>query len=156
MLGTLMLVSKRLMEVLPNIHLVGMLTILCTVVFRARALISIYVYVFLDGLFSGFSTWWLPYLYIWTILWALTMLVPKKIPKKIAAFVYPALCAFHGLIFGTLYAPVWAILNHFDLKQTLAWIISGLPFDFLHLAGNLAVGILVLPLSELMKRLLKN
>ena len=156
MLGTLMLVSKRLMEVLPNIHLVGMLTILCTVVFRAKALIPIYVYVFLDGLFSGFSTWWLPYLYIWTILWALTMLVPKKIPKKIAAFVYPALCAFHGLIFGALYAPAWAILNHFDLKQTLAWIIAGLPFDFLHLAGNLAVGILVLPLSELMKRLLKN
>ena len=151
-----MCVSKKIMEALPNIHLVGMLTILCTVVFRARALIPIYVYVFLDGLFGGFSTWWLPYLYIWTVLWALTMLVPKKIPKKIAAFVYPALCAFHGLIFGALYAPVWAILNHFDFRQTLAWIIAGLPFDFLHFAGNLAVGILVLPLSELMKRLLKN
>ncbi|MBO7292804.1 MAG: hypothetical protein J6V07_02600, partial [Clostridia bacterium] len=72
MLGSLMFCSKILMEVLPNIHLVGMLTVTYTVVFRARALIPLYIYVMLDGLFGGFSMWWYPYLYIWTVLWGFT------------------------------------------------------------------------------------
>ena len=155
MLATVMFVSKKLMEVLPNIHLVGMLTICYTVVFRLKALIPIYIYVFLDGLFLGFSPYWIPNLYAWTVLWALAMLIPKGIPKKAAAVIYPALCAFHGLIFGALNAPVWAILHSFDFRETLTWMISGLTFDILHLVGNLAAGMLVLPLSELMKKLLK-
>ena len=156
MLATIMFVSKKIMEALPNIHLVGMLTICYTVVFRAKALIPIYIYVLLDGVFLGFSPWWVPYLYVWTVLWALAMLVPAKTPKKVSVFIYPALCAFHGFIFGSLYAPVWAVINSFSLQETVAWIISGLPFDLMHFAGNLAAGTLVLPLSELMKKLLKQ
>ena len=53
------------MELLPNIHLLGMLTMVYTIVFRIKALIPIYVYVFLNGIFAGFSPWWIPYLYIW-------------------------------------------------------------------------------------------
>jgi hypothetical protein len=41
----------------------------------------------------------------------------------------------------------------FTLEQTLAWIASGLPFDILHCGGNLAAGLLILPLSELLRRL---
>ena len=60
MLGTLMFCSKILLEVLPNIHLLGMLTIVYTVVYRRKALIPIYIYVFLNGLFAGFNMWWVP------------------------------------------------------------------------------------------------
>ena len=62
MLAALMFCSKKVMEGLPNIHLLGMFIMTFTVVFRKKALIPIYVYVFLDGLFGGFSMWWLPYL----------------------------------------------------------------------------------------------
>ena len=68
MLGTIMFCSKILLEVLPNIHLLGMLTMTYTVVFRRKALIPIYIYVMLNGLYAGFNIWWIPYLYIWTIL----------------------------------------------------------------------------------------
>ena len=81
MLGTVMFCSKIIMEALPNIHLLGMLTMVYTVVFRAKALIPIYLYVFLNGLYAGFAVWWIPYLYIWTILWGVTMLIPRRIPK---------------------------------------------------------------------------
>ena len=81
------------------------------------------------------------------------MLLPKKMPKKIACVVYPALCALHGILFGILYAPAQAIMFGFTLEQTLAWIASGLPFDILHCSGNLAAGLLILPLSELLRRL---
>ena len=45
MLGTIMFCSKIIMEVLPNIHLLGMFTMVFTVAFRKKALIPIYVYV---------------------------------------------------------------------------------------------------------------
>ena len=107
----------------------------------------------LDGLFSGFNFWWLPYLYIWTILWAITMLLPKKMPLKIAAIVYPIICALHGFAFGTLYAPAQALMFGLNFEQTVAWIIAGIPFDVIHGVSNIFTGMLVIPFSELMKKL---
>ena len=69
MLGALMYASKILMEAFPNIHIVGVLIVAITVVYRQKALYPIYIYVFLTGIFAGFNTWWVPYLYIWTVLW---------------------------------------------------------------------------------------
>ena len=155
MLGTLMFCSKIVMEALPNIHLLGVLTMVYTIVFRKKALIPIYLYVVMNGLFAGFALWWLPYLYIWTVLWAITMLIPRNIPKKIACIVYPIICFLHGIAFGILYAPGQALMYGFGFKQTVAWIIYGLPYDVIHGLGNIGLGMLVLPLSELMKKLLK-
>ena len=156
MLGTLMFVSKLLLEVLPNIHLLGMLTMVYTVVFRKRALIPIYIYVMLNGVYAGFSPWWVPYTYIWTVLWGITMLIPENISPKIACVLYPLICGLHGLAFGVLYAPAQAIMFGYDFRQMLAWIATGIGFDILHTAGNLAAGTLVLPLSALMKKLYKK
>ena len=151
-----MFCSKIIMEALPNVHLLGTLTMVYTVAYRTKALIPIYVYVFLNGLYAGFSAWWVPYLYIWTALWAVTMLIPKNIPKKIACFLYPVICALHGFAFGTLYAPAQALLFDLNFEQTIAWIVSGLPWDVLHGFGNLFAGILILPLSEILKKLMKK
>ena len=153
MLGTLMFCSKTAMEALPNIHLLGVLTMVYTIVYRKEALIPIYVYVVLNGAFAGFALWWVPYLYIWTVLWGVTMLLPKKIPKWIAGVVYPLVCGLHGLAFGTLYAPAQALMYGLDFNGMISWILAGLPFDVIHGLGNLAVGLLILPLSELLKKL---
>lgn len=153
MLGTIMFISKILMEALPNIHFVGMLTVVYTIVYRKRALIPIYVYVFINGIYAGFSPWWVPYLYVWTILWAGVMLLPKNMNKKIAVPVYAAVCSLHGLLFGTLYAPAQALMFGLDFKAMIAWIIAGLPFDLIHAAGNLAAGLLIVPLATALKKI---
>ena len=153
MLGTLMLCSKLVMEILPNIHLLGMFTMLYTVTFRTKALVPLYIYIFLNGLYAGFAVWWVPYLYVWTVLWGVTMLLPKNMPDKAAYIVYPIVCMLHGLSFGILYAPGQAILYGFNFEQTLAWIAAGVGFDIMHAVGGLAAGFLVLPLSKLLKKL---
>lgn len=153
MFGALIFGSKMLMEVLPNIHLVGMFTVLLSVVYRAKALIPLYIYVFLNGLVAGFNMWWVPYTYIWTILWAVAMLLPKGMKPVTAAFVYPAVCAVHGFLFGALYAPVQALMFGFSFEQTVAWIIAGFPFDIIHGISNLIAGLLILPLSQVLKKL---
>ena len=156
LLGAVMFCSKVLMEWAPNIHLLGMLTMAYTLTYRKKALIPIYVYVLLQGAFAGFALWWIPYTYIWTILWGITMILPKNMPAKIAVPVYMGVCALHGLCFGTLYAPVQAIMYGLSWKGMIAWIIAGLPFDAIHAAGNLVVGALILPLSRTLTKLEKT
>lgn len=152
--GTLMFCSKLIMEALPNIHLLGMFTILFTIVFRKKALIPIYVYAFICGLYAGFSTWWVPHLYIWTVLWGMTMLLPKRMPKTVACIVYPVVCCLHGLLYGVLYAPAQALFFGLSFKSTVAWVIAGFPFDLMHGIGNLFAGMLIVPLSALLKKAL--
>ncbi len=156
LLGALMYTSKVIMEALPNIHLLGVFTIAFTLVYRQKALYPIYVYVFLNGLFGGFSTWWIPYLYIWTILWGATMLLPRNIPKKIAPVVYMALCAAHGFLFGTLYAPAQALFFGLNWDGMVAWIIAGLPYDFIHGISNFFCGLLIVPIVTVLKKLEKH
>ena len=104
-LGALMFISKIVMEALPNIHLLGMLTITYTIVFRKKALIPIYLYVLLIGVRWGFGIAWIPYVYLWLLLWGAAMLVPKKMPKKAAIPLYCTIGFLHGILFGVLYAP---------------------------------------------------
>lgn len=149
MLGAVMYCSKIFMEFLPNVHLLGVFTIAFTLVYRKKALYPIYVYVMLNGLLAGFNMWWIPYLYIWTILWGVTMLLPKNAPK----IVYMLVCSAHGFLFGTLYAPAQAIMFGLDFKGMIAWIIAGFPYDCIHGVANLCVGILIVPIVKLLKKL---
>lgn len=151
-----MFVSKIVMEFLPNVHLLSMLTIVYTVVYRAKALIPIYICMMLMGLFYGFAMWWWPYLYIWTVLWAVVMLLPKNMPVKFAVPVYAVVCALHGLAFGTLYAPLWAAIAKLSFKSTLAWIAAGFPFDITMMIGNFAASFLCVPLIKLLNKLEKK
>lgn len=70
--------------------------------------------------------------------------------------VYPIICSLHGFAFGVLYAPAQALMYGFNFEQTLVWISTGLMFDVIHGISNIFTGMLVLPLSELIKRLLRQ
>ena len=153
MLGAMMYASKVVMDAFPNIHLLGVFVIAMTVVYRAKALYPIYLYALLLGLFNGFSTWWVPHLYLWTILWGAAMLLPKRMPKWLAPFVYMALCAVHGFLYGTLYAPFQALAFGLDWNGMVAWIIAGLPFDVIHGVSNFFCGALIVPLITVLRRL---
>ncbi len=156
MLAALMFCSKLVMAFLPNIHLLGALTMVYTLVFRTRALIPIYICSALVIVTSGFHPLVLPYFYVWAVLWGVTMLLPKKMPRAVAAVVYPVVCALHGLFFGVLCAPAQALFFGLGFKETLAWIASGATFDIVHMIGNFAAGFLILPLSAVLKKLTMN
>lgn len=147
MLGALMYASKVLMEALPNVHLIGVFIVALTVVYRAKALYPIYIFVFLTGLFNGFGLWWIPYLYIWTVLWGVVMLLPKNVHP----IVYMICCGLHGLLFGTLYAPAQAVIFGLSFKGMLSWIAAGLVYDCIHGVSNFVCGFLIVPLIKLLK-----
>ncbi len=156
MLGAMMFGTKYLMELLPNIHLLALFIGAITLVYGKRALFPIYIYVFLDGLFHGFSIWWIPYLYIYLPLFFAFLFLPKGLPMWAKSLLYPTLCAVHGLLFGLLYAPCQALFFGLNFEATLAWIASGAVFDLIHCASNAVFGTLVLPFEKLLLRLDKR
>ncbi len=158
MFGAMMTISDQLMNALPNVHLVGMFTMVLTIVYRHKALVPIYVFVVLDGLIEGFylSTW-IMYSYIWLVLWIWTMLLPKNMPQKVKTVVYPIVCALHGLAFGVLTAPVALFMYYpqsmWNMQDFWKLVVAGLAFDVNHIVGNLFAGLLVLPLANLLFKL---
>ena len=156
MLGAMMYVSKLLLELAPNIHLIALFVIVFTVVYRVKALIPIYIFVLLSGVFGGISPWWMPYLYIWTLLWGAVMLLPRRMPNKIAAPVFVVLGTLHGLLFGVFCAPSQALFFGLDFKGALAWIAAGFYFDLLHAIGNFAACTLCIPLIKLILNVQKR
>lgn len=151
LLSALMCVGDFAMEWLPNVHFVGVLIVITTVVYRSYALLAVYVYVLIQGLVSGFSPWWIAYIYVWTVLWGVVMLIPQKLPQKIKHILYVTVCALHGFLFGVLYAPAQALLFGLDFKGTLAWIAAGFYFDMLHGVGNLVLGsLLIYPITKIL------
>lgn len=154
--GVMMYISKLVMEFLPNIHLLAMFITVFTLTYRWKALIPIYVYVFLLLFIGGFSLWWVPNLYTWTVLWGIVMLLPRCMPRKWQSVVCSAVCALHGFAYGIICAPTQALLYDLDWRGMVAWIAAGIPFDAIHGVGNLLTGLLVLPLVDLLKRLHKT
>ncbi len=156
LLGAMMFCSKLIMEVLPNVHLLSLFIVTLTIVFRQKALYPIYVFVFITGLYGGFAPWWVPYLYIWAILWGAVMLLPRRMPHWLAPVVYAIVAALHGFLYGVLYAPAQALLFGMSLEGMMAWIVAGLPFDLLHGISNLICGFLIVPFARLLERLKKQ
>ena len=155
-LGAIMFLSKIALQLIPNVHLLGLFIAAITLTYGVKALIPIYVFVLLDGVVQGFSTWWIPNLYIWLPLWASFMIVGKfqfQIPRKIQVPLYMALCALHGLSFGALFAPVHALFFRLSFQGMIAWIMAGIPFDIIHAVGNAATATLIVPMTILLRRL---
>lgn len=155
--GTLMFVSKMFMEFLPNVHPIAMFTVLFTIVYRKQALIPIYIFVFITGVYAGFALWWIPYLYIWTVLWGFAMLIPRKTNPKYLIIIGPSVCGLHGILYGALYAPAQALMFGYNFQKLLAWIAAGFfPWDVIHAIGNTVMGMLIFPLYNVLQRLDKD
>ena len=151
-----MFASKLVMEALPNIHLLALFVLVFTVIYRSKALWPIYVFVILCGIYGGFNLWWIPHLYLWLILWGIVMLLPKHMPRWLAPVVYCTVCALHGFLYGTLYAPAQALMFGYSFSQMIAWIVAGLPYDAIHGISNLICGSLAVPLITVIRKLEKR
>lgn len=144
-------------DLIPNVHPLALFIAAFTVVYRVKALIPVMLYVFLEGLYGGFSfLWWTPYLYVWPLLWFLFLLIPqkKRLNEVAAGILIVGISALHGISFGLLYAPFhcYAMLKG-NWNATWIWWLNGLPFDLTHMIGNVMASLLALPFIRLLCRL---
>lgn len=149
--AALMIAGKEALAFLPNVEVVSLFLIVYTAVYRAYALIPLYVFVAVEAVIYPYPVTVIMYLYVWLFLFGAVMLLPRD--RTLPAPVYAVISGLFGLLFGVLCAPVQAAYFWLNFEGTLAWIAAGLPFDLVHAAGNFALGFLAYPLIRLLKRL---
>lgn len=154
MLGAIAYVGQIALSFLPNIEVVSVLFLVYTKIFGKKALFPIYVFVLLEGIFWGFGSWWIMYLYVWAVLWGITMLLRRNDSAVFWAVINGAF----GLVFGALCSITQGVM--FGIGSGFAYFISGIPFDIVHCIGNLLTALflykpLTILLSKVMKTLVK-
>jgi len=134
----ILITCKEAISSLPNVELVTLLVCLFRVHFGVDTLFVIYIFAVVEGLIYGFHPlWWIPYLYVWTILWAVSHLL-KKEDSPLA---WAAMMGIYGLLFGALCTlPYFAVG---DGAGGLAYFLSGLSFDLIHCVANFCVGLVL-------------
>ena len=147
-LGALTFALQVLMSPLPNIEPVSLLVMLFAATFGWKGLYPVYVYVVMEILYYGFSTWNLYYLYIWAVL-AVAAVFLRKMESRLA---WALLSAAYGLLFGALCAIVDVFIGGWGYAVS-KWV-SGIPFDVLHCGGNFVIALVMWkPLRGVLEKL---
>ncbi len=134
---------------LPNIELVTLLIILMTKRFGWKSMLSVWVFVLVEGLIYGVHIWWINYLYIWPLL-VISVLLFKKLDHPLP---FAILAGGYGLLFGTLCSIPYFLTG--GLGAGFGYIISGIPFDLIHCISNfLLVLLLYKPLTFTLNKIL--
>lgn len=151
LMAAVIFASKVAMSMLPNIHLVAVLLMLCTVGFGWKAMYTVFIYVMLEGLVYGMNIWWIPYLYIWPLLVVLTMVVRHTN----SYWMYAILAGCFGLLFGAMCAIVTAVTS--GVEAAIVWWQAGIPYDLIHGVSNFIITLVVLPpLDKVFRKYLKR
>ncbi len=152
LLGGLMTATQVAMAALPNIHIVGVLVLLCAQVFGLRALYPVYVFVVLEILIFGMGLWAINYLYVWAILVLIGVALNKSHAGRFG-------WALAGGVFGMLFGALCAIPHFFmgGWSMAFAYWISGIPYDLIHGAANFVLTLVLLPpLSRVVTQALRE
>ncbi len=131
LMAAMMTAMQVAMAGLPNIELVSFLILVFTLFYPGQTRAAIAGFVLLEGLIFGFNLWWISYLYIWYLL----HFVVLAFKKQNSALFFALLSGSFGLLFGSLTAiPTLFMLGP---AAALAYIASGLYFDFMHCVANI-------------------
>lgn len=148
MLAALTFALQVVMSPLPNIEPVSLLVMLFAVTFGWKALYPVYIFVVMEILYYGISTWNVYYLYVWTILAVASVLIRNV--------QHPVIWALVSAVFGLLFGALCGIADIF--AGGLAFAVSkwamGIPFDVTHCIGNFVIAIVLFqPLRKLLQKL---
>lgn len=147
--AALMIALQVALAGLPNIEMVTLLIILATVHLGRKAMLSVAVFVMIEGLIYGFGIWWFNYLYVWPIL----VLIVLALRKWSHPVLWCIVAGIYGLLFGTLCSVPYFITGGWGAG--IGYIIGGIPFDIPHCIGNVALtALLWYPLNFVLKKVL--
>lgn len=150
-LTVLLYVGQVGMSFLPNIEIVSFLVILYTRFYKKKVFFIIYAFALLEGLTYGFGVWWFGYLYVWSILAILVLILGNQ--ESLAGWC--VLSGGFGLAYGFLFAIPYFIVG--GPAAGFAYWIAGIPFDLLHGFGNVVVmALLYKPMTAIFPKLVRN
>ena len=117
--GALMYASKMIMEVSPNVHLLGVFTVAFTVVYRKKALYPIYTYVLLYIICCSLHGFLFGTLYAPAQAILYGMGFKATIARIIAGLPWDAIHGVSNLVCGLLIMPIVKILTYLENRAAL-------------------------------------
>jgi energy-coupling factor transport system substrate-specific component len=151
MQAAVLLVLQVALRFIPNVEIVSLLIILYTLIFGRKTIYTIYVFVFLEGIVYGIGLWWFNYLYVWLVLYMITLIFHKNN----SAFYWAVISGSFGLSFGLLCSIPYFITG--GLPSGFAYWVNGILFDLVHGLGNFIAAItLYKPLYYILDKLNKQ
>ena len=150
-LGAMTFALQVAMAPLPNIEPVSLLVMIFAVVFGWKCLYPVYVFVVMEILFYGISTWNVYYLYVWPLLVILAICL-RHMGQPLA---WALVAGVFGLLFGALCGIADIFIG--GLGYAVAKWASGIPFDIAHCIGNFIMTLVLFgPLRALLEKLYRN
>lgn len=147
LLTALLFTGQVVMSFLPNLEIVSLLIILYTLFFGKKVFWMIYGFVFLEGFLYGFGMWWFQYLYIWSVLAMVVLLLRNNT----SALFWSIISGFFGLSFGALCTLPYLVTG--GPAAAFSYWVSGLGFDLTHCIGNVVLCLVLFkPLYALLQK----
>lgn len=151
MLSAIFLTVQVGLAFLPNVELISLFIILCTLILGYKALLIIYIFVISELFIYGLSTWWLNYLYIWTILFV----VAYFFRRERSPYFWAIVSGLYGLSFGALCSIPYFFMGGFPTM--LAYWVSGILFDLVHGVANFILALVLFrPLYYLLDKIYRK
>ncbi len=148
-MGGLMLAVKAALGFIPNFEMVTLLVILFAYTFGRDVFYAVAVFNVCEGIYWGFGTWWVSYLYIWNIIAALTLVLKKHIGCD--RVLWSVFSAMSGLSFGFLCALVYIPVS---VNTALGYWTAGLVWDIWHgICNFILMLVLFRPLSNALEKI---
>ncbi|WP_051204331.1 hypothetical protein [Butyrivibrio sp. VCD2006] len=152
-------VSKLALSGMPNIELTSFWLIMFTLFFGWKIVVVVPVFILIEGAFYGIHIWWIMYLYAWPLL----VFIAWIFRKNTSAILWAVISGIFGLCFGALCSIPYFVIGLSSggvatgLRSAITWWIAGIPWDFIHCAGNFIIMlVLYYPISHAMKLVVKD
>lgn len=141
-------VGKLALSFIPNVEIVTLLFMVYTVSFGIkRSLLASVIFVTVEILIHGFSTWVLGYYFVWPVLIIVTWLLKDKLKSE---FGYAAIAGIFGFLFGAFIAVFESFF--YGWAHGFAYWLRGILFDVVHGVSNYIIALLLFkPLSRILK-----
>lgn len=144
----LMMIGKEALRMIPNVHPVALIIMLCVLRYGWKSLYPVIGFVILQISIYGLGLWTIMYIYVWPVL--VLMCMPLRQSRR--WYLWALVGGVHGLTFGAMCAIPYIFTS--GMNAAIAWWISGLPFDLIHGVSNFIIVLLLLPpLSRRLERI---
>ena len=131
-LGSILTIAKISLDFIPNVEAVSLLVIIYSLIYGKKSIFSVFIFVIMIGLISGFGLWWIGYVILWPALNISTCLLAKFIRNKY--LILSLYSGTFGLLFGFFYAIPYAIFG--GINAGIVYWVAGIPYDIVHGLAN--------------------
>jgi|TARA_B110000881_G_C18582863_1_gene522867 energy-coupling factor transport system substrate-specific component len=154
LIGIFAISGRILLDPIPNIQPVTFIVLLTGIHFGAtRSIILATSIALISNLFLGHGLWTIYQALGWSLVGILGSIISSKIYSNNTLSINPLMpiAVLCGFVFDWVVS--LSVLHAIGPDMFLLYILSGIPFDILHAAGNMFfIAWLAIPLSEIMTR----